>query len=50
MLGMTTGADPVPPATASQRAADKAALRAGLQHLAATGVTTFHNMDGNFYS
>lgn len=49
MLGMTTGADPVPPATPGQRAADKAALRAGLRHLAATGVTTFHNMDGNFY-
>lgn len=49
LLGMTTGNDPVPPATAAQRAADKAFLRAGLQHLAKTGVTTFHNMDGNFY-
>ncbi|MDU9003548.1 amidohydrolase [Sedimentitalea todarodis] len=49
LLGMTTGNDPVPPATAGQRAADKACLRAGLQHLAKTGVTTFHNMDGNFY-
>ncbi|MEP3329400.1 amidohydrolase [Sedimentitalea sp.] len=49
LLGMTTGNDPVPPATPEQRAADKAILRAGLRHLAKTGVTTFHNMDGNFY-
>lgn len=49
LLGMTTGNEPVPPATPAQRAADKAVLRAGLKHLAATGVTTFHNMDGNFY-
>lgn len=49
MLGMTTGADPVPPPTAAQRAMDKAALKAGLNHLAAHGITTFHNMDGNFY-
>ncbi len=49
MLGMTKGADPSPPATTGERLADKAALRAGLRHLAATGVTTFHNMDGNFY-
>lgn len=48
-LGMMTGADPVPPATYEQRAADKAALRAGLKHLAKNGITTFHNMDGNFY-
>ncbi|MFT5612779.1 MAG: putative amidohydrolase YtcJ [Granulosicoccus sp.] len=48
-LGLVTGADPVPPATFEQRAADKAALRAGLNHLAKNGITTFHNMDGNFY-
>lgn len=49
LLGMTTGNDPMPPATPEQRAADKAVLRAGLRHLAKTGVTTFHNMDGNLY-
>jgi predicted amidohydrolase YtcJ len=49
LLGMTTGANPVPAPSAAQRAADKAVLRAGLKHLAKTGVTTFHNMDGNFY-
>jgi predicted amidohydrolase YtcJ len=49
MLGMTTGADPDPAPTPAQRSADKAALRAGLKHLARHGVTTFHNMDGNFY-
>ena len=48
-LGMVTGADPVPPATFEQRAADKSALRDGLKHLAQNGITTFHNMDGNFY-
>lgn len=48
-LGILTGADPVPPATYQQRAADKVALRAGLTHLAKNGITTFHNMDGNFY-
>lgn len=48
-LGLVTGADPVPPATFEQRAADKTALRAGLNHLAKNGITTFHNMDGNFY-
>ncbi|MFK7752578.1 MAG: amidohydrolase [Sedimentitalea sp.] len=49
MLGMTTGADPSPPASPQQRVADKNALRAGLKHLASFGITTFHNMDGNFY-
>ncbi|WP_424986445.1 amidohydrolase [Microbulbifer sp. S227A] len=49
LLGMTTGNDPVPPANPQQRAADKAVLRDGLRHLAKTGVTSFHNMDGNLY-
>lgn len=49
MLGMTTGADPYPAPTLAQRAADKDALRTGLKHLAKSGITTFHNMDGNFY-
>ncbi|MEY8828966.1 amidohydrolase [Sedimentitalea sp. XS_ASV28] len=49
LLGMTTGNDPSPPATSQQRAADKAVLRDALRHLAKTGVTTFHNMDGNLY-
>lgn len=49
MLGYVTGADPVPPATPAQRAADKALLLKGLDHCAAHGLTSLHNMDGNFY-
>ncbi|MGB5557722.1 MAG: amidohydrolase [Paracoccaceae bacterium] len=49
MLGYVTGADPVPPATPAERAADKALLARGLAHAASHGITTLHNMDGNFY-
>ena len=49
MLGYVTGADPIPPATASERAADKDLLVKGLRHAAAHGITTLHNMDGNIY-
>ncbi|MBO0344187.1 amidohydrolase [Roseibium sp. CAU 1637] len=49
LLGMVTGADPVPPATPEQRALDKAAIAKGLRHCAAQGITGLHNMDGNFY-
>ena len=48
-LGLSTGGDPVPPATASERAADKRTLLRGLQHCARYGITSFHNMDGNGY-
>lgn len=50
MLGLVTGADPVPPATAAERALDKAAIVAGLKHCASHGITGLHNMDGNFYN
>ncbi len=49
MAGYVTGADPVPPATKAERASDKALLRQGLAHAASHGITTLHNMDGNFY-
>lgn len=49
MLGYVTGADPDPAATPAEREADKAMLLKGLDHVAAHGVTTLHNMDGNFY-
>ena len=49
MLGYVTGADPEPPATPAERAADKALMTRGLAHAAAHGITTMHNMDGNFY-
>ncbi|WP_119391326.1 amidohydrolase [Taklimakanibacter lacteus] len=48
-LGLTTGEDPVPPATAAQRQIDMAALRRGLAYCASLGITSIHNMDGNFY-
>ncbi|MDQ2092751.1 amidohydrolase [Rhodalgimonas zhirmunskyi] len=50
LLGMLTGADPVPPASAAQRAMDKEALVRGLKHCASHGITGLHNMDGNFYT
>lgn len=48
-LGLSTGGDPVPPATPAEREADKATLYRGLQHCARHGITSFHNMDGNPY-
>ncbi|MFV1494568.1 amidohydrolase [Phaeobacter sp. JH18-32] len=49
MLGYVTGSDPVPPATPEEREADKDLLCKGLAHVAKHGITTLHNMDGNFY-
>ena len=49
LLGLTTGADPEPPATEAERAADKEVIARGLAHCARNGLTTLHNMDGNFY-
>lgn len=48
-LGFVTGADPVPPATAKERAIDKEIILRGLNHCARFGITGLHNMDGNFY-
>ena len=49
MLGLTTGKDPVPPATPAQRRMDKDVIARGLQHCAAQGITGLHLMDGNTY-
>ena len=49
MMGLITGADPDPPATAAERALDKAAIARGMQHCASHGITGLHNMDGNLY-
>lgn len=49
-LGIATGAEPSPPPTPAQRAADKAHLARGLAHCAARGITTIINMDGNRYT
>jgi hypothetical protein len=48
-LGMTTGGSPVPPATAEQRRTDQVFLRRGIAHAASLGITSMHNMDGNWY-
>jgi predicted amidohydrolase YtcJ len=49
MLGLTTGKDPVPPATPAQREMDKQVIARGLAHCAAQGITELHLMDGNTY-
>jgi len=48
-LGFTTGGNPIPPATAAQRAIDEATLKKGIAHANALGITSMHNMDGNWY-
>jgi len=49
MLGMVTGANPEPMPDAATRSVDKAAIAKGYQHCARHGITSLHNMDGNFY-
>ncbi|MFX4297952.1 MULTISPECIES: amidohydrolase [Roseobacteraceae] len=49
MMGLTTGKDPVPPATKDQREMDKDVIEAGLKHCAEQGITSLHLMDGNTY-
>lgn len=49
MLGMTTGADPIPTPDTNTRATDKDVIAKGLKHCASHGITSLHNMDGNFY-
>ncbi|MCI2398881.1 amidohydrolase [Aliiroseovarius subalbicans] len=49
LLGMTTGADPVPAPDAQTRAIDTSVIANGYKHCAAQGITGLHNMDGNFY-
>jgi len=48
-LGMTTGENPVPPATPAQRAIDQDFMKRGIAHAASLGITSMHNMDGNWY-
>jgi predicted amidohydrolase YtcJ len=48
-LGIETGGEPDPAPTAAEWEADKAIMRRGLVHAAKHGITSFHNMDGNFY-
>ena len=48
-LGMTTGENPHPPATPEQRRIDEALMVSGIKHANSLGITTMHNMDGNWY-
>ncbi|ETX29742.1 amidohydrolase [Roseivivax isoporae] len=50
LAGLVTGKNPEPAATPAERARDLDALRRGLAHCAAHGITGLHNMDGNFYT
>lgn len=49
-LGIATGGEPDPWPDAAQRAADKDKIAAGLAHVAAHGITSMVNMDGNRYT
>ncbi|WP_373503206.1 amidohydrolase [Aestuariivirga sp.] len=48
-LGMTTGENPNPPATPAQRELDMSFFKKGIAHAASLGITSMHNMDGNWY-
>ena len=48
-LGMTTGENPNPPATQAQRELDMNYFKQGIRHAASLGITSMHNMDGNWY-
>ena len=48
-LGIITGEDPVPPATPDQREADIEFMRRGIARANSLGITSMHNMDGNWY-
>lgn len=49
MLGYTNGRDPDPRPNATERASDKKILEKGLAFCASLGITSIHNMDGNWY-
>ena len=49
LAGYVSGADPSPVPNGAERAVDRDVIAKGLRHCAANGITTLHNMDGNFY-
>jgi len=49
-LGLTTGGEPEPRPTAAQFEHDLKVMKRGLDHCARHGITSIHNMDGNFYT
>ena len=50
MFGLVAGRDPHPAPTAAERALDARVIARGLRHAASHGITSLHNMDGNFYT
>jgi predicted amidohydrolase YtcJ len=46
---MTTGENPSPAATPAQRAMDEIYLKQGIAYANSLGITSMHNMDGNWY-
>ena len=49
-LGIITGEAPSPAATPVQRRADEEYMRRGIAFANSLGITTMHNMDGNWYT
>ncbi len=49
-LGLTTGGEPDPRPTAAEFEHDLKVMKRGLDHCARHGITSIHNMDGNFYT
>ncbi len=47
--GIVTGRNPVPPATVQHRKQDEETIRKGVAYANALGITSMHNMDGNWY-
>jgi predicted amidohydrolase YtcJ len=47
--GIVTGRNPEPTPTSAQRAQDIETMRAGIAHANSLGITSMHNMDGNWY-
>ena len=50
MLGMTTGGEPDPKPTKDEFASDVRMVKDALKWCAQHGITSIHNMDGNFYT
>ena len=50
VLGLVTGGEPDPAPTPAERDADREMLRRAALHLAAHGITSAVNMDGNLYT
>lgn len=49
-LGFTEAAEPNPAPTPEQRRTDREVMQRGLAYCASYGITSLHNMDGNFYT